>query len=195
MGLFLDAAEIVLRRAGKPLRLRELGEEALAAKLLEESDGKTPLQTMKAKLSVNIKQLGTASRFKRVGKGLFALREFDDPEYVAKPFEKRIQPKDDVLVVPAALLKKVGWFHGVRTDYERYYETLLNPNNTRVISRIEAETNPAFKQIISYVLIRKAGAILRFRRGSYSSVQAFLTDSATRRSSDEVIFSLESRRT
>jgi predicted NUDIX family phosphoesterase/dephospho-CoA kinase len=158
------------------MRVRELTEDAISAGLLERSNGKTPHQTMKAKLSVDIKRLGNRSRFKRSGVGLFALREFDDPEYVAPPIEKTIG-KENVLVFPSATLKRAGWFHGIRRDAEKFASVLLNPRNTEFLPRLEAESNLAFKQVVSYVLIRRKGAILRFVRGSYNSAQTFLRGS------------------
>jgi len=175
MGRFLDAAEIVLRRTRLPLRSREITDKAIDYGLLDFSNGKTPHQTMKAKLSVNIKTMGVRSRFKRSGKGLFALREFQIPEYRSRPFQKTIRSSEDVLVFQAELLDRIGWFHGIKTvGYQRYASILLNHSNTRFIPRVEAETNLEYKQAISYVLIKKHDSLLRFLRGSYSSVQSFL---------------------
>jgi predicted NUDIX family phosphoesterase/dephospho-CoA kinase len=173
MGQFLDAAEIVLRNHGTPMRVAEITDEALFARLLENCNGRTPHQTMKAKLSVDIRLHGRTSRFKRAGPGLFALRESGADEYVAKPFQKTVKGSEDVLVFPTRLLKQTGWFHGVRRDVQRYLP-LLNARNTTVLSRIEAETNLAYKQVVSYVIIRRKGAVLRFVRGNYTSVQSFL---------------------
>lgn len=173
MGQFLDAAEIVLRNRGTPMRASEITDEAVFARLLETSNGRTPHQTMKAKLSVDIRQHGRTSRFKRVGPGQFALRESGADEYVAQPFQKLVKGSEDVLAFPTRLLKQAGWFHGVRRDFQRYLP-LLNAKSTTVLPRIEAETNLAYKQVISYVIIRRRGAVLRFVRGNYTSVQSFL---------------------
>ena len=69
MGKFLDAAEIVLRRGGEPMIVSKLTEQALSDRLLDGCNGDTPIQTMKAKLSVDIKVNGPRSRFKRIGPG------------------------------------------------------------------------------------------------------------------------------
>lgn len=156
------------------MRTRELTETAISLGLLEFSDGKTPHQTMKAKLSVNIRTYGSRSRFKRSGKGCFTLREFNEDEYFASPIQKVLKPSEDVLVFPSGLLREVGAFHGVELHFQPYAQTLLAPNNAKFMRRIEAETDLNYKQVISYVIVRNADSVLRFVRGSYSSVQTYL---------------------
>src|ERR1019366_1175562 len=78
------------------------------------------------------------------------------------------------VVFPSGLLERVGYFHGIKIGFKPYVRVLLDPQNTRFLSRIEAETNPAFKQVISYVMVRRGQSLLRFIRGSYTSVQSFL---------------------
>lgn len=174
MGRFLDAAEIVLRRARMPLKVRDITDRALDDGLLDFSNGKTPHQTMKAKLSVNIKRLGSQSHFKRAAKGLFTLREFKSKEYTSLPFEKRIRSSEDVMVFSSDLLTKLGWFHGINRAGQSYAPVLLDRKNTRFMTRIDAELNSAYKQAISYVIITKNDSVLRFVRGNYSSAQSFL---------------------
>jgi len=101
MGKFLDAAEIVLRRGGEPMIVSKLTEQALSDRLLDGCNGDTPIQTMKAKLSVDIKVNGARSRFKRIGPGLFALRDSTGDEYVARPFQKQLRASENVLVLHA----------------------------------------------------------------------------------------------
>jgi predicted NUDIX family phosphoesterase/dephospho-CoA kinase len=173
MGKFLDAAEIVLRRGGEPMIVSKLTEQALSDRLLDGCNGDTPIQTMKAKLSVDIKVNGARSRFKRIGPGLFALRDSTGDEYVARPFQKQLRASENVLVFATRLLRQTGWFHGISRDVGRYLP-LLRSENTKAVSRVEAETNLTYKQVISYVLVRRRGAVLRFVRGVYSSVQSFL---------------------
>lgn len=76
----LDAVEQVLTLAGQPLGYRELARRALADGLWQ-SEGATPEATVNARLAVDIKTLGAASRFQRTGKGTFALRRWGLPEY------------------------------------------------------------------------------------------------------------------
>ena len=68
----LDAAFEVLRDAGSPLHYREITERILAQKLWL-TEGRTPWDTVNARLAVDIKTGGPASRFVRVSPGLFSL--------------------------------------------------------------------------------------------------------------------------
>lgn len=174
MGIFLDAAEIVLKRYRQPLTALKLTDKARELRVLEHSNGKTPRHTMRARLSEDIKRHGVNSRFMRTERGVFALREFGTDEYKARPFEKSIKPTEDVLVFPTDLLHKVGWFHGIREDFSEYAKVLLDHRKTKFLSRLDAETNENYKQVINYVLVKQGNRILRFVRGSYTSAQAML---------------------
>ena len=68
----LEAALRVLQDEGKPLHYREITKRILAGKLWQ-CGGKTPEATINAQLAVNIKKNGTASPFRRAGRGIFAL--------------------------------------------------------------------------------------------------------------------------
>ena len=68
----IDAAAAVLEEAGAPLHYREITERMLA-KGLWNSEGKTPEATVNARLSVDVRDHGAASRFVRVSRGRFAL--------------------------------------------------------------------------------------------------------------------------
>ena len=68
----LDAAFEVLRAAGIHLHYREITAQVLAQELWI-TQGKTPWETINARLSVDIKERGKASRFIRVSPGVFAL--------------------------------------------------------------------------------------------------------------------------
>ena len=68
----LDAAATVLQEAGGPLHYREITKRMLARKLWTTA-GKTPWETVNARLTVDIKERGAASRFVRTGPGLYAL--------------------------------------------------------------------------------------------------------------------------
>lgn len=68
----LDAAFEVLKKAGEPLHYREITKRILAAKLWQ-TEGKTPWDTVKAQLCVDLKESGDASRFERVAPGVFTI--------------------------------------------------------------------------------------------------------------------------
>lgn len=70
---FIEAARRILDEAGKPLHYREITELALAKGWLDTA-GKTPWETLGARLAVDIKRLGERSVFVRTEPGAFALR-------------------------------------------------------------------------------------------------------------------------
>jgi restriction system protein len=83
----LHAVETVLTKAGHPLDYRETTQLVLEQGLWKTA-GQTPEATINARLAVDIKQRGSASPFQRTGRGVFALRHWDLPEFViqlAKP--------------------------------------------------------------------------------------------------------------
>ncbi len=65
---------------------------------------------------------------------------------------------EQVLVVPTALFRELGYFQGFRGDVERYLENLLDPLQTSYRPRGEMETDPSFKQLIPYVLFQHVDA-------------------------------------
>ena len=68
----LDAAAMVLKEAHTPLHYREVTERMLARGLWTTA-GKTPWDTVNARIAVDIRKRGPSSRFVRVGPGRFAL--------------------------------------------------------------------------------------------------------------------------
>ena len=68
----LEAAAVVLDEAAEPLHYREITRRMLALKLWTTA-GKTPWDTVNARMAVEIKERGSASRFLRVRRGWFAL--------------------------------------------------------------------------------------------------------------------------
>ena len=70
-----------------------------------------------------------------------------------------------VLVIPTAHFQAVGYFHGFRRSDEAYRQALLDPRQFSFRARSEVETNPSFKQLIPYVVLRCGGEIFHYRRG------------------------------
>ncbi|MCY3912019.1 MAG: HTH domain-containing protein [Chloroflexi bacterium] len=68
----LDAAAVVLQDAGGPLHYREITER-IRARQLWPTAGKTPWDSVNARIAVDIKELGAASRFVRTSPGHYAL--------------------------------------------------------------------------------------------------------------------------
>ena len=68
----LDAAAQVLKSAGKPMRAQELIAVMAKQCLWSSPAGKTPHSTLYAALMREARDKGTASRFRKVDRGLFA---------------------------------------------------------------------------------------------------------------------------
>ena len=70
----LDSVCSILREAPEPLHYREITKRILARKIWS-TRSKTPEATVNAQLSVDIKQHGDSSRFRRVDRGVYALTQ------------------------------------------------------------------------------------------------------------------------
>lgn len=75
---------------------------------------------------------------------------------------------EDVLVVPARLLREVGYFQGYTTDVERYLAAFFAPGNSGFIPRERAEQDPEHKQLIPYVVLVCGDTVFSYTRGSGS---------------------------
>jgi restriction system protein len=71
----LDAAEKVLGEAAQPLHYKAITEQIITKELWQ-TEGKTPDQTVNARLAVDIKKKGDHSRFIRTAPGVFGLRRW-----------------------------------------------------------------------------------------------------------------------
>ena len=85
----LEAAQTVLSEAGSPLHYAEVTQRAIDQGYWTPL-GKTPHQSLNARLAVDIKDKGNKSVFQRTDKGVFALREWVLPEYALVHSEKTI---------------------------------------------------------------------------------------------------------
>ena len=178
--IFLDIAEQVLSEMGHPMSARDIYNYASSKNLIK-SDGLTPENTLRARLSENIKQRGFFSKFMRTGANKFALREWikskeDLKEYVAPNFEKDYS-KEYVVCFSQEDIDKTGRFFGFNKNYKPYLSIISNRSNLTVIKRSEANKTPNLKQIIAYVLLKdKKGNYLSYQRGNYSNKNQLLKD-------------------
>lgn len=80
------------------------------------------------------------------------------------------QRKEWVLAAPAAALFSARRLQGVAPGGGPWLPILLDPANTRFILRAEAESDPAWKQIIPYVILRCGSgantAVFCYQRGA-----------------------------
>jgi predicted NUDIX family phosphoesterase len=77
----------------------------------------------------------------------------------------RMSPNEQVLVVERKLLERVGLFHGLSFDVEKYLPILFEPGAPRFMLRSKAETHRSFKQLIPYVIIHAGNKFLSYVRG------------------------------
>ncbi len=70
-----------------------------------------------------------------------------------------------VLVVPTVLFHEVGAFQGFSAEVDRYLPRLLDPARLGYRPRAEVETDPSFKQIIPYVVLRCGAEVFHYTRG------------------------------
>ena len=73
--------------------------------------------------------------------------------------------KEQVLVVERKVLEQAGMFQGLTLDVGRYRRKLFAPGILSFIPRSQAEANPAYKQLIPYVIMSYDGKYLTYVRG------------------------------
>lgn len=193
---YLDVAERVLARHGRPLRARDLINLGIEDGYVESWDSDTPQKSMQARLSIDILEKGEASRFIRTERGRFYLRYLlgfplsknqdllsstgETPNY-ARPFTARRRtypsPLEYVLTVPRKHYERILDFQGLQSLPPEQLRKLVNTKSISYIPRIRAETLDDRKQVLTYVLVRHKNKVLSFRRGSYNNIAAFLRGS------------------
>ncbi len=75
------------------------------------------------------------------------------------------QPDERVLVIERKVFDRLGSFHGLKFDTDKYIEEIFVNGNPQFMLRTEAETNPDYKQIIPYVIMGCGGEFLTYVRG------------------------------
>src|SRR5262249_6841606 len=70
-----------------------------------------------------------------------------------------------VLVIPTAVLHQAGIFQGFSSRAAHYLPCLLQPQHLSYRPRFEVETDPAFKQIIPYVVLTWQDQAFHYTRG------------------------------
>jgi predicted NUDIX family phosphoesterase/dephospho-CoA kinase len=176
---FLIVAERVLLAKGNAMSASQIVDYATAHQLFSDRvAGKTPFQTMKSKLSVDIRTNGSNSKFMRTAPGKFFLRaalptgivEYEAPKYLKTP------PSERVLTVPSAEFYKHVHFQGISLSHARV-QKLLNPSVCRYLDRLEAELSNDSKQVLTYIMVSRGTGVLCFQRGNFNRVEDFLRGS------------------
>jgi predicted NUDIX family phosphoesterase len=80
-------------------------------------------------------------------------------------------PNENVLVVRRELFDELGSFQGLNFETEKYLKAILSRGSNFFIPRREAETSPAYKQIIPYALIVFEKTVLHYVRGKKAGEQ------------------------
>src|SRR3954467_10445027 len=73
---------------------------------------------------------------------------------------------EQVLVGPPGRPAAAGEFHGLRPFTEDFRRLLLDAQYLSFRPRAEVETDPSFKQLIPYVVLRCGGELFHYTRGS-----------------------------
>ena len=70
-----------------------------------------------------------------------------------------------VLVMKAARLWRIGYFQGLCLDQEKFGDLMSMIGEAEFRRRAEVETDPAYKQIIPYVMLAHHTDVFSYRRG------------------------------
>ena len=80
-------------------------------------------------------------------------------------------PGENVLVIRRNLFEQLGSFQGLNFEPENYLNLLLSRGNNFFFPRAQAENDPAYKQIIPYVLLAFHDRVLHYVRGKKAGEQ------------------------
>ena len=83
-------------------------------------------------------------------------------------------PQENVLVIKQSLFGELGTFQGLNFEPEKYLKAILSRGSNFFIPRSDAESNPAYKQIIPYALIAFENTILHYVRGKKAGEQRLI---------------------
>ncbi len=74
--------------------------------------------------------------------------------------------EEQILVVERKVLEQIGVFQGLTFDVERYLGRIFVQGIPRFMPRAQVEEDPAYKQLIPYVIMTYEGKYLSYVRGS-----------------------------
>jgi len=80
-------------------------------------------------------------------------------------------PEESILVIRRSLFDELGSFQGLSFEPDKYLKPILSRGNNFFIPRAEAESDPAFKQIIPYALVVFESSVLHYVRGKKAGEQ------------------------
>jgi predicted NUDIX family phosphoesterase len=105
-------------------------------------------------------------------------------------------PIENVLVIKRSLFDELGSFQGLNFEPEEYLKAILSRGNNFFIPRPEAESNPAYKQIIPYALIAFGDSVAYYVRGKKAGEQRLVAKGSIgigghMNETDESLFALD----
>jgi predicted NUDIX family phosphoesterase len=80
-------------------------------------------------------------------------------------------PNENILVIKRSLFDELGSFQGLNFEAEKYLSVILARGNNFFLPRAQAERDPAYKQIIPYVLVAFENSVLHYVRGKKAGEQ------------------------
>src|SRR6267378_3377002 len=83
-------------------------------------------------------------------------------------------PVENILVIKRSLFDELGAFQGLNFEREKYLKAILSRGSNFFIPRLDAENNPAYKQIIPYALIVFENTVLHYVRGKKAGEQRLI---------------------
>jgi predicted NUDIX family phosphoesterase len=106
-------------------------------------------------------------------------------------------PDESVLVVRRSLFDALGSFHGLNFEPQRYLEKFLSRGSNFFLPRPHAESDPAHKQIIPYVIIAHENTVLYYVRGKKAGEQRLVSKGSIgigghMNDTDDVLFNFDS---
>lgn len=179
--IFLWSAEAVIRKYRRPMTPTELWTLSVSEGYIPDTfNGLTPTQTMKSKLSQEIRRQGESSKFVRTGPNRFYLRDLirDGSAIYEAPRWSPPESKEFVTAFPSEFLdpRSERWFQGLRCDTELPVEVLEHQEVVH-IARPIAELTEEYKQIITYIMVTRRGQVLSYRRGVHNHAAEMLKGS------------------
>jgi predicted NUDIX family phosphoesterase len=105
-------------------------------------------------------------------------------------------PNENVLVVRRSLFDQLASFQGLNFEPQKYLKAFLSRGNNFFLPRPEAEINPAYKQIIPYVLIAFDNKVAYYVRGKKAGEQRLVAKGSIgigghMNETDESLFALD----
>jgi predicted NUDIX family phosphoesterase len=105
-------------------------------------------------------------------------------------------PDENILVIKRSLFDELGSFQGLSFEAEKYLSVILSRGNNFFLPRAQAEGDPAYKQIIPYVLLAFENSVLHYVRGKKAGEQRLVAKGSIgigghMNETDETFFALD----